>query len=97
LRGFHKKRWVELDESTGLARILPPGAGEVQATATKKASSHLIGGGAPENPETQSFSPLAVSGSIRICQTLEDRGAPVEKPELHSSPRSTKSRIAPCE
>lgn len=36
LRGFHKKRWVELNEGTGLIRILPPGTSEAQALLQRK-------------------------------------------------------------
>lgn len=36
LRGFHKKRWVELNEGTGSVRILPPGASESQALLQRK-------------------------------------------------------------
>ena len=36
LRGLHKKRWVELDESTGSVRILPPGTSEAQALLQRK-------------------------------------------------------------
>jgi hypothetical protein len=36
LRGFHKKRWIELNESTGSVRILPPGTSEAQALLQRK-------------------------------------------------------------
>jgi len=38
LRGLHKKRWIELNESTGIVRILPPGTSEAKALLQRKAS-----------------------------------------------------------
>jgi hypothetical protein len=36
LRSFHKKRWVELNEGTGMVRILPPGTSEAQGLLQRK-------------------------------------------------------------
>ena len=36
IRGFHSKRWIELDAATEKIRILPPGAKQVQAILQKR-------------------------------------------------------------
>ncbi|MGA3069087.1 MAG: hypothetical protein ABSD43_02630 [Terracidiphilus sp.] len=42
LRGFHKKRLVEFDESSGKVQILPPGAQYVQELVRRKQLSKVI-------------------------------------------------------
>jgi hypothetical protein len=42
LRGFHKKRLVEFDQTLGTARILPPGAQYVQDLVRRKHLSKII-------------------------------------------------------
>jgi hypothetical protein len=42
LRGLHKKRFIEFEESSGLIRILPPGTQYVQQLVLKKNLSKII-------------------------------------------------------
>lgn len=41
LRALHKKRWVEFTESTGRAKILPPGTKEVENLVRAKGLSDI--------------------------------------------------------
>lgn len=42
LRALHKKRWIEFTESTGRAKILPPGTKEVETLVRAKGLSGIV-------------------------------------------------------
>lgn len=42
LRALHKKRWIEFTESTGRAKILPPGTKEVETLVQAKGLSGIV-------------------------------------------------------